>query len=621
MKNTLILIDKSFNLEKIKSIPEDSIVISLDIISHFNLDTLKIKHEIIEDHILKDEIKKIDDFCFNLTFNSLCSDNVYSILKYDEFHLGELFRNEFLLFLLNIMKYHVGIINILKNSSFNNIICSEFVGNFINNLDVDEKISLSIIPNQVKISNDKFTTPISLGKKTINIKIPMSLAQKTAKLLHKISTLLYNFKFSEKKDIDKNFIVLLDLSPFAFSDFFNSLGKTENILLIDEFMPPIWNKQNIQILKNSNVKIIKLENLLNKKIEQTISNDTKKIMLMIKNLLNNDDFVQIFTFEGFSIWPLIQDYFKQQCIEKFSNAIRINELTKDFFTKIKIDKIICLYNAVPKTQMFLHNAEKNKIPYLKIPHGYPIKSPLAKKISIFEKLRSQPNIQFSVWGENEVKFEESLGTKKENLFCPGYPPYDKFFNQKSEESSENLILIGTTFLQYIWSLSGHDTNTTILHKNSLVEICRICNTYQNKKPIIKIHPSVNPSFNLESELLKSKINIPIFKTQNITELIKKSDVVICLDFSSILFEAMILGKPTITYIVDPTWYATDEIIKSKYTVPVRNFEEFKDALDNILNDNNFRNNLVHNAKTFVNSKLNNQGNASIILSDFVHNMK
>ncbi len=70
-------------------------------------------------------------------------------------------------------------------------------------------------------------------------------------------------------------------------------------------------------------------------MEQTISDVTKKTMLMIKNLSNNDDFMQIFLFEGYSIWPLIQDYFKQQCIEKFSNAIKINELTKDFFAKIK----------------------------------------------------------------------------------------------------------------------------------------------------------------------------------------------------------------------------------------------------------------------------------------------
>ena len=621
MENTVILIDELFNLEKIKSIPKDSIVISLDVISHFNLDTLEIKHGMIEDYLLEDEIKKIDDFCFDLIFNSLCSDVTYSLLKYDGFHLGELFRNEFLLFLLKTMKYYVGIINILKNLSIKKIICTEFISDFITNLDTNKKISLSIIPKQVKVSNDKFTFPISLGKKTINLNISMDKAQKAAHLLHKTSNLLYNFQFNEKKDINKNFVVLLDLSPSAFSDFFKSLGKNKNILLIDEFIPPIWNKKNIETLKHSNVKIIKLESVLNKKIEQKISDVTKKIMLMIDDLPNNDHFMKIFLFEGYSIWPLIQDYFKQQCIEKFSKAIRINELTKDFFIKIKIDKIVCLYNAILETQMFLHNAEKNKIPYLKIPHGYPVNTPLAKKISVFEKLRSQPNIQLSLWGENEFKFEENLGAKNENLICSGYPPYDKLFNQKSQEPSENLIFIGTTFVQFIWSLSGHDTNTSILHRNSIVEICKICNSYQNKKPIIKIHPSVNPSFNLQSELLKSKINIPIFKTQDVTELIKKSDVIICLDFSSILFEAMILGKPTITYIVDPTWYATDEIIKSKYTIPVRNIKEFKDALDRILNDENFRNNLVNNAKTFVNSRLKNQGNASMILSNYIHNMK
>ena len=63
------------------------------------------------------------------------------------------------------------------------------------------------------------------------------------------------------------------------------------------------------------------------------------------------------------------------------------------------------------------------------------------------------------------------------------------------------------------------------------------------------------------------------------------------------------------------------IIYDKRVRPVRNFEEFEDALDHILNDKNFRNNLVNKATTFVNSRLNNQGNASITLSNYVHNMK
>ena len=618
MKNTIILIDESFDIAKIKSYNRKSTFISLDISSHINLEDLGIEHEKIEDYLNKIECKKIDDFCFDLSFNKINSDLTFQLFEYDGFHLGELFRQDFFLFLLKTMKYFVGISNILKKISSTEIICSEFISNFIANLDIDKKISLSIIDNSVKINIDKFTFPIFLGKKVINVNIPMSEVQKAARLLHKISNILYNFHFNEKKDAEKSFVILLDLSPFAFSDFFKSLGASENILLINEFIPPIWNKKNIEILKHSNVKIIKLENLINKKIQQKIADTSKKTKLMIENLSTNSNFMNIFLFDSNSIWPLIEDYFKQQCIEKFFKAIRINELTKDFFTKIKIKKIVCLYNAVPETQMLLHNAEKKKIPYLKIPHGYPVNTPLAKKISIFEKLRSQPNIQLSLWGENEFQFEKNLGMKNENMICPGYPLYDKLFNQKSQMPSENIIFIGTTFVQYIWSLSGHDTNNIILHRNAILEICKICNQYKNKKPIIKIHPSVKPSFNLESELLKSQINIPIFKTQDVIELIKKSDVVICLDFSSILFEAMILGKPTITYIVDPTWYATDEMITCKYTIPVTNSKEFIDALDSILNDDNYRNNVINNAKTFVNSRLKNQGNATNILVDYLN---
>ena len=200
MKNTIILIDESFDIAKIKSYNRKSTFISLDISSHINLEDLGIEHEKIEDYLNKIECKKIDDFCFDLSFNKINSDLTFQLFEYDGFHLGELFRQDFFLFLLKTMKYFVGISNILKKISSTEIICSELISNFIANLDIDKKISLSIIDKQVKINIDKFTFPIFLGKKVINVNIPMSEVQKAARLLHKISNILYNFHFNEKKD-------------------------------------------------------------------------------------------------------------------------------------------------------------------------------------------------------------------------------------------------------------------------------------------------------------------------------------------------------------------------------------------------------------------------------------
>lgn len=621
MRNTIILIDKLFDIEKIKSFNNKSIIISLDISSHYHLKDLGIEHEKIEDYLNIIESKKIDNFCFDLSFNKINSDSTFRLFEYDGFHMANLVRMEFLYIMLETMKHYVAISNILKKNPIKKIICTKSIKSIIDHFDCYQSISFIIISEKEKIDLNKAIFPISLGNKTFNLAIPFNLAIKSAKLIQKLYSLLFKFNFNSKRDIDKNFTLLLDLSLASYPNLFKNLGRHENILLIDEFVPPIWNKINVKIAKLSNVKIIKLENFLNNKTKQKISNMDKKIMSMIKNLEKNNSFKELFSFEGNSVWPLIKENFEQLCYDKFKEAVKINELIKNIFSKIKLEKIVLLYSNFPQTQILIHNANKNKIPCIKIRHGLMPYTPLMEKISRVEVMENQSDLKFVLWNENDFKFWEKLGFKKENAIIIGDPNYDRLFKQNLKfKSFENLILIGTTFLQFRWSLSGHNTNNSIKHKDSIVEVCKISNQIKNKTPIIKIHSSTLPTYDLQSELSKNNLNIPIFRTQNIIELIEKSAVVVSMDFSSLLFEAMILGKPTITYMVDSEWYESDEIIQSEYTIPVRTPKEFENALNRIIYDESFRKNLINRAKTFIDSRLENQGNASMALIDYLNNI-
>ncbi len=618
MEETIIFIDKLFDLQTIKFLQKKSIFISLDMISHYNLENLGIKHEKIENYLNEPEIKKIDDFCFNLTFNKINSDYTFKLFEYDGFHLANLLEMDLLFLMLETMKCYVGISNVLKQPSIKKIICTKSICAMINNFNNVRFFSFTIISEKKIIDLNKAIFPITLGKKTLHLKIPINLAIKFAKSVQKFYSFLSNINFNLIKDIDKNFMLLLDLSLSSYPDFFKNLGSNKDILLIEEFVPPIWNKTNMDIAKLSNVKIIKLERFLDNKTKQKISNMDKEITSMTKNLENIEIIQEIFSYEGNCIWPILKDNFKQICLDKFKKSVKTNELVKNLFSKIKIEKIILLYSTFPQTQIFIHNADKNKIPCIKIRHGLMPHTPLMEKISHSEIMKHQPNLKFVLWNEDDSKFWEKLGCKKENFIVTGDPNYDKLFKkEKQSQSSENFILIGSTFLQFRWSLHGHDTNNSIKHKDSIVDVCKISNQFKNKKPIIKIHSSTLPTYDLQSELSKNNLNIPIFKTQNIVKLIEKSDVVVSMDFSSLLFEAMILGKPTITYMVDSEWYESDEIIQSEYTIPVRTPKEFENALNRIIYDENFRKNLINKAKTFVDSRLINQGNASDMLINYL----
>lgn len=622
MENTIIFIDELFNFKKITSFQENSIIISLDIASHYNLEHLGIEHKKIEDYLNKTEIKKIDEFCFDLAFKKMNSSFIYELFEYDGFHMAHLFGFELLSLMLKTIKLNVGISNILKKSSFKKIICTKFINSIINNLDNNQTYSFIIVSENQQISLDRVLFPITLGKKTFHVSIPLKLAIKGVKFIQKLYRFFFKIKFNMKNDFKKNFTLITDLSLSSYPDLFKNLGKKENILLIDEFAPPIWNKENMTIAKFSNLKIIKLKDFANKKLDKKVSYEIERIMSIIKKLEENKSFVELFRFDEIAIWPIIQENFEKMCYTIFKESIEKNELLKKLFLKIKLNEIIVLYSRFPITQMLIHNAHKNNIPCLKIRHGLHPLTPLYTKVVQADIIQNQPNLKFTSWNKDDLNYSKKSGVKNDHLILTGEPQYDRLFNQKIHSSdSEHFILICTSFLQFKWSLSGYDTNNSIKNRDAIIKICKISNQIKDKKTVVKIHPSVKANFDLPLELLNNDINIPIFKTQNIVELIKKSDVIVSVDYSTLLLESMILGKPTITYMTDSEWYESDEIIQSQYTIPVRTPEEFENALNLIVYDDDFRKNLISKAKSFVDSQLINQGNASNVLINYLKSKK
>ena len=136
--------------------------------------------------------------------------------------------------------------------------------------------------------------------------------------------------------------------------------------------------------------------------------------------------------------------------------------------------------------------------------------------------------------------------------------------------------------------------------------------------IVKFHPGVRQtSYSIQPILNEINPNIPVFKTQNIFELFKDCDILVCLDFSSVLLEALIVGKPIILFMINSTWYQDDPIITSGSILSVKSLNEFEDALNLILNDQKTRTELIENGKKFVSSYLSNLGTSSKHLAKII----
>jgi 3-deoxy-D-manno-octulosonic-acid transferase len=92
-----------------------------------------------------------------------------------------------------------------------------------------------------------------------------------------------------------------------------------------------------------------------------------------------------------------------------------------------------------------------------------------------------------------------------------------------------------------------------------------------------------------------------------------------MEYSTILLEAMILKKPTITILTYSNWFEDDPMMTSGATVTVKTAEEFELTLKKILNDNDFRSNLIEKGNNFVKSFLTHQGVASDSIKKLLEN--
>ena len=114
----------------------------------------------------------------------------------------------------------------------------------------------------------------------------------------------------------------------------------------------------------------------------------------------------------------------------------------------------------------------------------------------------------------------------------------------------------------------------------------------------------------------------MYKSQLVIDLLQNCDVLINVGFSTILLEAMILGKPTITIMTDHVdQYQDDGIIKNEITKPVYTSKELDAAINSMIHDKKFRENYVRKGNEFVQSYLSNPGTASDALVKYLNDTK
>ncbi len=602
---------------------KDTKIISFDIVTHDNLSKLGIAHEKIEDYLNPEDERLIDQIALSKCMSWYKENKISSYLTYENIELGWLIENEMPPLMLHVMKYFVGIIRIINKEKPSVIITSDFLGTMIKSIDKDNKISIQLLESKHSTMNnlDRVMFPFNIRGKTFALWIPTKFAFKIARLVEQLISHVYQFKFDFNNDVNEEIILLLNINPKPYENLLRHISSLKKrIVLLYDHGAAVWNWTNLTIVKDIGLKTLELRNFLTPKLQSEIMRKQEELENNIRNIMQSDVLEEIFSIEDYSFWPSLKQQFTSLCLKRFNGAIERYELSKIMFSKMKIKCILSLYNPNPTEKVILHVAKESKIPGIVLQHGYYILGEYTKKILpiLFPPL--QRGLKHALWGQKMKDFLQKFNAlDKEDILLSGNPRYDQYFKIKQSCKNDGTILIASSFLQNYYEVSRFDTNLTLLHQKMFEELCKISDSIEGKKLVIKIHPAVIPPYDVRTIVREINKSIPIYKTQSVVDVMKDCDVLVSMDHSTILLEAMILDKPTITFAINSKWYEDDEIIQSGATALVRTPEEFEIILKRVLSDTQFRNDLIVRGRKFVNEYLANQGHSSDFIAEILEN--
>ena len=622
MTDSLIFCDSSsipdFNSNIFHS---DFKIFSFDIQSHNLLDSKKISHELVED-FLENDGNLIDKISLNFSQNWY-KQNLESDFFYDDINLGGMIEHDILLFFLKQLKKIIGIKNIIDKEKPISIIANDSLLKICAFFDSNNYLTKSKLPiiTRNDISYDKVSLPIKIGNRLINLWISRSKATKIAKIMEFTLNNLFNVNFKNSKKYGET-ILLLDLTPRPYDVFLNTLSNTfSNVILLNDEVTTSWNLKNNFILKNSKSKISSLYKFNTEETQKKIISNQSRIRKNLDDLLNNNS-IEYFSYNDINFWDLIKYEFIEILKKNFTKAVDVIESSFCFFSNVDLKYVVYLYGNVYE-QSISYAAKKCGIPTIRLQHGL---DPFTHSMSNYLRLEYPPHLDHTshgLWSLSDKQFlSNSKVIKDEKLIVLGNPRYDKLLNSQKTFFNNNTLLFAFDFGMTAYSLAGDDTNESEKLKKVFEESCQILNNISDKNLIVKLHPGVIPTFDVQKIIKKINPSIPVYKSQLVIDLLQNCDVLINVGFSTILLEAMILGKPTITIMTDHVdQYQDDGIIKNEITKPVYTSKELEAAINSMIHDKKFRENYVRKGNEFVQSYLSNPGTASDALVKYLNDTK
>ena len=617
--NEVILVegDIDFSIINKNLFKNDSLVISFDFNSHKSLNENNIKHKLVEEYFNEEDISEIDDFSLKLGTAWYKDESIEKYLEYEGINLGFLLELEMPSYFFKILKRLIGIKKIVEKEEPKKII-SYSLKKYVNKFCIKKKIENESFEKtkQTGLFFDEISIPLNLGLTTKNVKISRKNYFRLKKVVDEISNLIWKTKSSRKVLENKESILLVDFNTKLYEDFLKSFPNSDkNIIILNQRKPAIWDFETLQIIKNSNCKVLSIKDFENRITKDKNQLEQSKLNKKLKQMIEENSLDIIFSQNQMSFWNIIKDDFLKIIITRFSESIERLILINEMFDKMNIKSVLDWAHTGMEEKEISFIANKKRISIFCLQHGIMTLNPKFEKYHPIMPVLPSSNSKMLVWGKimEDYLLEHKVDSKQ--ITIVGSPRHDRFF-KKNMASSDNTVLIASNLFFHA-NFNGNDTRAIERFESFLKKSLKYIKKNSNKKPIIKLHTT--EYFDVSSIIKKIDPSIPIYQHHDVLELLESCDVLISLNYSTILLDALILNKPTLVFLPEKQNFEEEEIIKQNAVLSVSNISELEIKMKQILFDEGIRYNLIKNGKIFIEKYFSYQGNSCEILMKLLLN--
>lgn len=598
----ILLVDSNLDFSDYQHF-SSSEIITLDYLSHKELTERRIPHKTSDDFLNLTELKNMENQIYEFV-NWYLLDELSEILIDDKINLGELFYVEFRAEITQFLKTFLEISKIFSehpNCFFQvSLNTSEVLSVFSKNFN---------IINSSKKNQSIFTTvdvPIKIGTKNLTLKFSSNSISKIKIILDKISS----YFLTKKINGNFNTILLVGFTTLKNQEFLlTSKNYNLNIVKYDGNLPSIWNLKTFQIIKNSNC-IIENENTLsNDEFKKQLTEKCSLFEHKIESIISNEEILsKYFSINNQSFWNALKPSFLRLCRRYFFNAAQEIVLVNNLFKKYNFSKILLFDESEMLAQIVISVAKKFHISTFQVQHGVYFDSQEMTSENKFQRLIPQKSDFFITWGQNFRNYLISNSVNPIKIKNFGCIFFDKLFQENIFSESEQ-ILLASDPLAFNRPLDLVN-NQKELYAKTIEQICS--SVFRNKKKlIIKTHPQKNQ---YEQEIAqKIDPTIKVFHSGDIHPLIKSSDLIIVTDVSTVILESMILQKPVIS-IRMKQHYGMPTIFNYCKQISLDDFDSW---IKSFYDNPNIKKEMISKGNEFLKIYLENHGNASRKLLEFL----